>query len=105
MPDPRFHRTAETHRKKVRIRVDGRNLEALEGDTVLTALMMHEGAVRAGEYGEKDRGGFCVMGACQDCWVTTVEGARIRSCTTYVREGLDIMTGRNRSDAKDNPDD
>lgn len=32
------------------------------------------------------------MGACQDCWVWTEEGERLRACTTAVREGLRIVT-------------
>jgi predicted molibdopterin-dependent oxidoreductase YjgC len=32
------------------------------------------------------------MGACQDCWVWTAQGERLRACSTEVRDGLDIIT-------------
>jgi hypothetical protein len=32
------------------------------------------------------------MGACQDCWVWTRSGERLRACSNEVREGLDIVT-------------
>jgi NADH dehydrogenase/NADH:ubiquinone oxidoreductase subunit G len=38
------------------------------------------------------RSGFCLMGACQDCWVWTEDGERLRACTTVVREGLRVTT-------------
>ncbi|HCV75331.1 MAG TPA: NAD(FAD)-dependent dehydrogenase, partial [Pseudomonas sp.] len=33
-----------------------------------------------------------LMGACQDCWVWTADGERLRACGTEVREGLQILT-------------
>jgi aerobic-type carbon monoxide dehydrogenase small subunit (CoxS/CutS family) len=38
------------------------------------------------------RAGFCLMGACQDCWVWTADGQRVRACTTVVSKDLDIVT-------------
>ncbi|TMM35362.1 (2Fe-2S)-binding protein, partial [Colwellia ponticola] len=35
---------------------------------------------------------FCLMGACQDCWVWTRSGERLRACSNEVRDGLDIVT-------------
>jgi peptide/nickel transport system ATP-binding protein len=35
------------------------------------------------------RAGFCLMGACQDCWVT-VEGIRRRACGTLVTPGMQV---------------
>jgi NADH dehydrogenase/NADH:ubiquinone oxidoreductase subunit G len=32
------------------------------------------------------------MGACQDCWVWTADGERLRACTTVVEEGMHIIT-------------
>jgi D-hydroxyproline dehydrogenase subunit gamma len=34
------------------------------------------------------------MGACQDCWVATADGASLRACTTYVEDGMAIVTRR-----------
>jgi len=32
------------------------------------------------------------MGACQDCWVWTAEGGRLRACSTEVAEGMAVST-------------
>jgi predicted molibdopterin-dependent oxidoreductase YjgC len=32
------------------------------------------------------------MGACQDCWIWTTEGQRLRACSTPVAEGLAVLT-------------
>jgi predicted molibdopterin-dependent oxidoreductase YjgC len=49
-------------------------------------------SLRSSEFGEGRRAGFCLMGACQDCWVWTAAGERLRACSTEVREGLAIVT-------------
>ncbi|MFM8990423.1 MAG: 2Fe-2S iron-sulfur cluster-binding protein, partial [Alphaproteobacteria bacterium] len=45
------------------------------------------------EFGEGARAGFCLMGACQDCFVALVDGSRVRACTTLVSEGMAVLTG------------
>ena len=32
------------------------------------------------------------MGACQDCWVWTESGERLRACSTPVQEGMAVLT-------------
>ena len=59
----------------------------------LTALMLAGSRVRKFEFGEGARAGFCLMGACQDCWVKQEEGGSLRACSTYVRDGLRLITG------------
>ena len=92
MTTGRFIRLAETARAPVRIEADGRPLVALEGDTLLVALLGNVSHLRHSEFGDGVRSGFCLMGACQDCWVWTEDGGRLRACTTVVREGLRIAT-------------
>jgi NADH dehydrogenase/NADH:ubiquinone oxidoreductase subunit G len=77
----RFIRLGETGRKSVKIRVDGKEVEALAGDTLLVAMLCSVDHVRQSEFG-----------ACQDCWVWTSDGERLRACTTVVSEGLHILT-------------
>jgi D-hydroxyproline dehydrogenase subunit gamma len=91
-PDRRFARLAETGRATVRIVIDGCAAEALAGDTLLAALLNNTGALRDSEFGDGRRAGFCLMGACQDCWVWTANGGRLRACTTVVEEGMHIVT-------------
>ncbi|GAU06574.1 (2Fe-2S)-binding protein [Burkholderia stabilis] len=88
----RFVRLAETGRRPVTFRVDGRTVNGLEGDTLLVAMLTQVGHVRQSEFGPEARAGFCLMGACQDCWVWTADGERLRACTTVVQPGLDIVT-------------
>ncbi|WP_423760570.1 (2Fe-2S)-binding protein [Burkholderia sp. NLJ2] len=88
----RFVRLAETGRRPVAFRIDGRTVNGLEGDTLLVAMLTQTGHVRQSEFGPETRAGFCLMGACQDCWVWTADGERLRACTTVVQTGLDIVT-------------
>lgn len=88
----RFVRLAEADRHPVEITIDGRRATALRGDTVLTVLLVEGGHVRRSEFGDGVRAGFCLMGACQDCWVWTADGQRIRACTTEIVEGMHILT-------------
>jgi predicted molibdopterin-dependent oxidoreductase YjgC len=88
----RFVRLGETDRKPVRIQIDGRPAGALEGDTLMVAVLGNVGQLRESEFGDGKRAGFCLMGACQDCWVWTAAGERLRACTTVVEEGMHIVT-------------
>lgn len=89
---PRFHRTDETDRRKVHMTCDGSLIEALEGDTVLTALLLAGRTLRTTEFDKAPRAGFCLMEACQDCILWTGAGARVRACATPVSDGLSIFT-------------
>ena len=88
----RFVRLAERERPTVRLMVDGEPIEALQGDTLMVALLTRVAALRQSEFDPGRRAGFCLMGACQDCWVWTRNGERLRACSNEVREGLDIIT-------------
>lgn len=91
-PQPRFMRLGETGRPAVKIFVDGAEVEAFVGDTLLVAVLTHSGKLRRSEFGSTARAGFCLMAACQDCWVWTVAGERLRACDTPVEAGLSIVT-------------
>lgn len=88
----RFRRVAETERKQMKITVNGQSVSVLEGDTLLVALMMSVGYLRRSEFGDGNRAGFCMMGACQDCWVYTPDGVKVRACSTTVAEGMQVTT-------------
>ncbi|WP_089160799.1 (2Fe-2S)-binding protein [Caballeronia sordidicola] len=89
---PQFVRLTEAHRKEVGITVDGEAITALTGDTVLSAILLHTRRVRDTEFSGEPRAGFCLMGACQDCWVQLEEGTRIRACSTFVKDGMRVLT-------------
>ncbi|WP_129156608.1 (2Fe-2S)-binding protein [Bosea sp. Tri-44] len=67
---------------------DGTTIRATTGDSVLAALLESGALIRRLEFGAEPRAGFCLMGACQDCWVWSAEGGRIRACTTQVVDGM-----------------
>jgi predicted molibdopterin-dependent oxidoreductase YjgC len=88
----RFVRLGETSRKAVTFEIDGRPAQALEGDTLLVALLTNTGHLRESEFADGLRAGFCLMGACQDCWVWTDRGQRLRACSTLVKPGMRIAS-------------
>ncbi|MBA3593761.1 MAG: (2Fe-2S)-binding protein [Polaromonas sp.] len=93
IPVALFQRVAETGRPAVGFVLDGQALSALAGDTVLTAVLTHGAQLRRSEFSGAPRAGFCLMGACQDCWITTESGQRLRACGTFIEEGMRLVTG------------
>ncbi len=88
----RFVRLGEVERPAIEFEIDGRPASAREGDTLLVAMLTNIGHLRFSEFGDGPRAGFCLMGACQDCWVWTASGERLRACSTTVERGLRILT-------------
>ena len=91
-PPGRFVRLAEIDRPVLMLHIDGQPCAALAGDTLLVALLSHGRRVRDSEFGDGPRAGFCLMGACQDCWVWTPQGDRLRACSTPVEAGMSVCT-------------
>ena len=87
MSDGRFLRLGATGRSRIELFLDGRAIEAFEGDSLLVALLTNARAVRVSEFGDGARAGFCLMGACQDCWVRLQDGRRVRACSTFLEPG------------------
>jgi len=87
---PLLRRVAETQRATVAFTLDGRPAQALEGDTVLTAVLTQGAQLRRNEFSHAPRAGFCLMGACQDCWVRLGDGRRVRACSTLLEAGQHI---------------
>lgn len=92
MTQPQFHRVIESARKPISLSIDGSPAEALEGDTLLTAILVNARRVRVNEFDRGPRAGFCLMGACQDCWVRLENGRRLRACMTFVEDGMRVTT-------------
>jgi len=80
-------------KKKIRIYVDGKEMEAYEGDMIASALLSNEKkAFRITKKEKKPRGVFCAIGRCTDC-IMIVDGIpNIRTCITPVKEGMKIDT-------------
>jgi predicted molibdopterin-dependent oxidoreductase YjgC len=33
-----------------------------------------------------------MMGACQDCWVSRADGSKLRACSTFIEEGMVLLS-------------
>jgi predicted molibdopterin-dependent oxidoreductase YjgC len=96
MPDDDLRMTAADERgRALCMVVDGRALEAHEGESIAAALLaagrkVTRWTARTGEA----RGYFCGMGVCQDCLVTVDGVPNVRACMTPARDGLRVDTQR-----------
>jgi len=89
---PILHRVASFDTPLLSFTVDGRPMQARQGESVLAAILCHGDHLRRHEVGGEPRAGFCLMGACQDCWVWLGPDERGRACTTPVAAGMQVST-------------
>lgn len=89
---PKARRLGATSRPTVTFFVDGEPVSALEGDTILTSLILTGRFSSSDDYTGATLAGFCLMGACQGCWIWTEDAGRVRACETLVRDGQKIHT-------------
>ena len=76
----------------VRLRFDGREIEALPGETIAAALAAADiVAVRQARSGAP-RGPFCGMGVCFDCLVTVDGRPSQRACLTKAQAGMEVRS-------------
>ena len=73
---------------------DGTPVEACEGDSIAAALLAG-GIVASGTAasGQRPRGPFCMMGACQEC-IVLVDGRRIEACRVRATAALRVQSTR-----------
>lgn len=84
-------RLLDQDRPALRFTLDGAAMEARQGDTLLTAILGGGGGhLRHSEFGDGPRAGFCLMGACQDCWVRVEGRGTVRACGTLVADGMAV---------------
>ena len=80
-------------RKKVQIIVDGKKMDAFEGEPVAAALIaagkkvFHRTVKR-----NEPRGYYCAIGVCSDCFMVVNGQPNIRTCVTPVEEGMRVET-------------
>ncbi len=77
--------------------MDGRPIEAYEGEPIAVALLA--AGQRVLRYTEKfgePRGIFCALGRCTDCAMIVDGRPNVRTCVTAVSEGMCIETQRAR---------
>ena len=79
--------------KKVWITVDGRRIEAYEGEPIAAAIMA--AGIHVLHYTPKyghPRGVFCAIGRCTDCIMTVNGQPNVRTCVTPVEAEMKIET-------------
>ena len=86
-----FQRIAPRGGAPIPFSIDGVPVEAQAGDLLLSAILLHRTQLRRFEFADAPRAGYCLMGACQDCWVTLADGRRLRACTTLVEPGMAVV--------------
>ncbi|MFZ4408975.1 MAG: (2Fe-2S)-binding protein [Paracraurococcus sp.] len=87
----KLHRVLDQDRAELCFQLDGETLTARAGDTLLTAILAAgAGWLRTSEFGDGKRAGFCLMGACQECWLTVEGQGRRRACGTLVAPGMQV---------------
>ncbi len=81
---------------RVWITVDGRRVEACEGEPIAAALAAAGIRVlRRTRKRKEPRGLYCAIGRCTDC-VMTVDGQpSVRTCVTPVRDGMVVLSQDN----------
>jgi predicted molibdopterin-dependent oxidoreductase YjgC len=91
---PLLQRLALGVRESLPFELDGQPCSGLAGDTVLTAVLTQAERLRDSDLNGLPRAGFCLMGACQDCWMDRVDGQRLRACSTPLTAGMQLLTTR-----------
>jgi sarcosine oxidase subunit alpha len=85
---------------KLAIKIDGRTIEAREGDTV-AAAMLAAGVdhCRTTAVSGTPRAPYCLMGICFDCLVTIDGVGNRQGCLVPVRAGMAIETQAGKREA------
>lgn len=88
--------------KRIVFSLDGKPIEAFEGEPIATALMAagHRVLRYTNKHGDP-RGIFCALGRCTDCMMTVDGQPNIRTCITPVRNGMSVETQAGQSQWKD----
>jgi hypothetical protein len=94
---PLLHRIFRNDHAPVAFTLDGAACEGRAGDSLLTAILCHAEKLRDSEFLGAPRAGFCLMGACQDCWVQLASGERVRACATELVPGMAVVTRKGGS--------
>ncbi len=79
--------------RAVKISVDGRLIDAYEGDTIAAALL--SAGIRRFRLSPKEkqpRSLYCGMGICFECLVTVDGVHAVRACVTPVADGMRVET-------------
>ncbi|MEN8154158.1 MAG: (2Fe-2S)-binding protein [Acidobacteriota bacterium] len=78
-------------KEKVTIKVNGEDVTAYMGETLLAALIASGyKSLKKSPVLKESRGGLCGMGVCYECLVTLDGAKNVRSCMQDIRPGMEI---------------
>jgi len=81
------------HGKKITIYYDGEPVESFEGETITAALWAAGKRIaRTTPERHEPRGLFCAIGYCSDCLMVVDGVPNVRTCVTFVEDGMKIET-------------
>lgn len=76
--------------RRVRFTFNGRSIEALDGDSIASALLASGTRVLRRSVRGEPRGLYCGTGHCYECRVTVDGVSGRRGCLVRVREGMRV---------------
>ncbi len=84
--------------KSIKFYFEGKELQALEGETIASALIANGIDIFGETEQGKPRGFFCAIGKCSSCLMIVDGEPNIRVCITPVKEGMRVQRQFGRSD-------
>lgn len=95
-----FQRLRDAPQRMVKVTINGRGFEAMQGDTV-AAVLLAAGVspTRASPISGAPRAPFCMMGVCFECLVTVDGVGNRQGCLIAVGDGMRIETQMRRREA------
>lgn len=84
--------------KVINFYFEGKELQALEGETIASALIANGIDVFGETERSRPRGFFCAIGKCSSCLMIVDGEPNIRVCITPVKEGMKVQRQFGRSD-------
>jgi sarcosine oxidase subunit alpha len=92
-----FKRLPEAAGTTVRLTIDGKAIDAREGDTVAAALFAAGiDHCRTTPVSGAPRAPYCMMGVCFDCLVTVDGVGNRQGCLVRVRDGMAVATQKGK---------
>ncbi len=80
-----------TRKKKIKLLVNGKEITAYKGETVLAALIAAGyKSLKQNPVSQDPRGALCGMGVCFECTVTIDGIPNVRSCMTEAQDMMEI---------------
>lgn len=86
-----FQRLTDPMRKPVSFSFEGREIEALEGDTLAAALLAGGvDSLKDAPVSGTPRSPYCMMGVCFECLVEIDGNGHQQACLIPVRQGMQV---------------